>query len=293
MGQTPYRLAVDIGASSLKAALWDGRRLRRVERTDFGDVRVDAEWIARCLRAKIEGWGNPPLCSAVVGVPALVDPRHRIALTAVNLGWRNYALAPRLSKALRMPVWLETDIFLAARAEAEVGAGRHCADFVYINLGTGVSNVRMWHKQPQLGAHGLAANLGHAPLFSAFPRGAGRMCGCGRPYCVETVLGGRVVAEMLRHRDARERRRFWRDYGTHLGIALSCVASLLDPERLVLNGGVCASRPLFETSMRAAFEQHTVHPGALPKIYFSRLGDRAGLIGAGLAAGWAKVDSPR
>jgi predicted NBD/HSP70 family sugar kinase len=62
------------------------------------------------------------------------------------------------------------------------------------------------------------------------------------------------------------------------------VASLLDPERFVLNGGVCAARPLFEPSMSAAFQRHTIHPGALPKIYFSRLGDRAGLIGAGLAA---------
>ena len=288
MRTMPFRLAVDIGASSLKAALWDGRRLRRAERTDFGRARVDAEWIARCLGSKLERWGSPRLRSAVVGVPALVDPQHRAVLSAANLGWRNYPLASLLSRALGLPVWIETDIFLAARAEAEVGAGRNSADFVYINLGTGVSNVRMLRKEPQLGAHGLAANLGHAPLFSGVERGRRRKCGCGRSYCVETVIGGRVVAEVLQGKGARERRSFWLEYGANLGIALSCVVSLLDPERLVLNGGVCAARPLFEARMRAAFENYTVHFGALPKICFSRLGDRAGLIGAGLvqAAGF-------
>lgn len=283
MRKTTYRLAVDIGASSMKMALWDGRRLWRVDRIDFGGTAA-GDWIARRLRSKVRSWRDPPIRSAVVGVPALVDPEHRTILTSVNLGWRNYPLASVLSKALGMPVCLETDIFLAARAEAEVGLGRNSADFVYINLGTGVSSVRMLRKEPQLGAHGLAANLGHAPLFSGRDRRAHQPCACGRPYCVESVIGGRVVATVLRRWGGRERQRFWREYGANLGIALSCMTSLLDPERFVLNGGVCASRPLFESSMRAAFQRHTVHLGALPKIYFSRLGDRAGLIGAGLAA---------
>lgn len=284
MRKTPYRLAVDIGASSMKVALWDGRRLWGVERKDFGRTTAQPDWIAQGLRSKLRSWGDPPIRSAVVGVPALVDPEHRIVLTSVNLGWRNYPLASVLSKALGIPVWVETDIFLAAGAEAEVGAGRNCADFVYVNLGTGVSNVRMLRKEPQLGAHGLAANLGHAPLFSGRDRRAHQPCGCGRPYCVESVIGGRVVATVLRGWGGRERRRFWHEYGANLGIILSCMTSLLDPERFVLNGGVCASRPLFESSMLATFQRHTVHLGALPKICFSRLGDRAGLIGAGLAA---------
>lgn len=160
MRKTTYRLAVDIGASSMKVALWDGRRLWRVNRTDFGSATVKPDWIAQRLRSKLRSWGEPTIRSAVVGVPALVDPEHRMVLTSVNLGWRNYPLASVLSKALGVPVRVETDIFLAARAEAEVGAGRNSADFVYVNLGTGVSNVRMLGKEPQLGAHGLAANLG-------------------------------------------------------------------------------------------------------------------------------------
>ena len=284
MRKATYRLAVDIGASSMKVALWDGRRLWRVNRTDFGPASPKPDWIAQRLRTKLRSWGEPPIRSAVVGVPALVDREHRIVLTSVNLGWRNTPLASLLSKALGIPVRVETDIFLAARAEAEVGAGRNSADFVYVNLGTGISNVRMLRKEPQIGVHGLAANLGHAPLFSGRDRHRLQPCGCGRPYCVESVMGGRVVAMALRRRGGRERRRFWCEYGTNLGIALSCMASLLDPERFVLNGGVCASRHLFESSMLTAFQRHTVHLGALPKICFSRLGDRAGLIGAGLAA---------
>jgi predicted NBD/HSP70 family sugar kinase len=284
MRKTTYRLAVDIGASSMKMALWDGRRLWRVNRTDLDSATAKPEWIAQRLRSKLRSLGEPTIRSAVVGVPALVDPEHRVVLTSVNLGWCNYPLAAVLSKALGVPVRVETDIFLAARAEAEVGEGRNSADFVYVNLGTGVSNVRMLRKEPQLGVHGLAANLGHAPLFSGRNRRALEACACGRPYCVECVIGGHVVAKVLRRKDGRERRRFWREYGTNLGITLSCMASLLDPERFVLNGGVCASRSLFESTMLAAYERHTVHPGALPKICFSRLGDRAGLIGAGLAA---------
>ena len=284
MRRTVYRLAVDIGASSIKVALWDGRRLRRMSRTDFIGAAAKPNWIAQLLVAKIRSWGSLPIRSGIVGVPALVDPEHRIVLTSVNLGWRNYPLASLLSKTLGIPVRVETDVFLAARAEAEAGAGRNSADFIYVNLGTGISHIRMLGKKLQLGAHGLAANLGHAPLFSGRdPRGRSP-CGCGRPYCAESVIGGRVVAAMLNCGNGRERRRFWTEYGTNLGIALACLASLLDPELFVLNGGVCAARSLFESKMLAAYRRHTVHPGALPKICFSRLGDRAGLIGAGLSA---------
>jgi glucokinase len=284
MRKTAYWLAIDIGGSSVKVALWDGHRLSRVDRTEFGSAIVDGDWIARLLGLKLQAWGDPPIRSAAVGVPSLVDAKHRVVVESANLGWRNYPLASVLRKALRILVYLETDVLLAARVESALGAGRNSTDFVYINLGTGVSHVRMLRGEPQLGAHGLGTNLGHAPLFSGRNRRARKLCRCDRPYCVETVIGGRVIATALRRWRGGERHRFWREYGENLGIVLSCVTSLLDPERIVLNGGVCASRTLFESSMRAALQRHTAHQGALPKILFSRLGDAAGLVGAGLAA---------
>jgi predicted NBD/HSP70 family sugar kinase len=93
-----------------------------------------------------------------------------------------------------------------------------------------------------------------------------------------------VVARALRQLQGVELKRYWQGYGESLGIVLSCVVSLLGAERIVLNGGVCAARRAFEASMRAAYESHTLHRGKLPAVCFSRLGDRAGLIGAGLAA---------
>lgn len=277
-------LAVDIGGSSVKMALWDGRRLRHVERMDFGTVNNEGDWVSRLLQSKLQSWGNPSVCSVGVGVPALVSADHRTVLESANLGWRNYPLASVLRRGLHLPVYLDTDIIFAARAEATIGAGKQSDDFVYINLGTGVSHVRMLHQQPQLGAHGLGMNLGHAPLFSEHTHRPRQHCACGRSYCVECVLGGRTVSTALRGLGGSKRIRFWREYGESLGIALACMVSLIDPGQIVLNGGVCASRPFFESSMHSAYQRHTLHWGSLPRVCFSRLGDTAGLVGAGLTA---------
>jgi glucokinase len=277
-------LAVDVGGSSVKVALWDGCRLQRQDRIDIANTIADGDWLSRLLRSKVDSCGGLTILSAAVGVPALVDTKQQIILESTNLGWRNYPLAQILKEALRIPVRLDTDVLFAARAEAQLGAGRDSADFIYINLGTGVSHVRMLHAEPQLGAHGLGMNLGHAPLFSRRDDRIHKLCACGRPYCVESVIGGRVVATALRRLREGEQRRFWCQYGKDLGIVFSCVASLLDPERIVLGGGICASRTLFESSMRAAFHQHTLHPRKLSIVRFSALGDVSGLIGAGLAA---------
>jgi len=277
-------LAVDVGGSSVKVALWDGCRLQRQDRIEISNATVDGDWLLQLLRSKVDSWGGLSILSATVGVPAVVDAKHQIILESANLGWRNYPLAQKLKEALRIPVLLDTDVIFAARAEAQLGAGRDSADFIYINLGTGVSHVRMLHAEPQLGAHGLGMNLGHAPLFSRRDHRVHKLCACGRPYCVESVIGGRVVATALRRLREGEHRRFWCQYGKDLGIVLSCVASLLDPEIIVLGGGICASRALFESSMLTAFDQYTLHPRKLPMVYFSALGDVSGLIGAGLAA---------
>ena len=277
-------LAVDVGGSSVKVALWDGCRLQTQDRIDIGNIIAEGDWLSQLLRSKVDSWGDLTILSAGVGVPGLVEAKGQIILESANLGWRNYPLARILKVALRIPVLLDTDVLLAARAEAQLGAGRDSDNFIYINLGTGVSHVQVLHAEPQLGAHGLGMNLGHAPLFSRRDYPVHEVCACGRPYCVESVIGGRVVATALRRLRGAEHRRFWCQFGRDLGIVLSCVASLLDPERIVLGGGICASRTLFESSMRTAFDRYTLHTRKLPMVYFSALGDASGLIGAGLAA---------
>lgn len=284
MKKKAYWLAVDVGGSSVKVAVWDGCRLQSQDRIEISNATVDGDWLSQLLRSKLDSWRGLTILSAAVGVPGLVDAKHQMVLESSNLGWRNYPLAQILKKALRIPVLLDTDILFAARAEAQRGAGRGSADFIYVNLGTGVSHVRMLHAEPQVGVHGLGMNLGHAPLFSRRNHRAHKLCVCGRPYCVELVIGGHIVETALRRLRGDEYRRFWRQYGKDLGIVLSCVASLLDPERIVLGGGICASRTLFESSMRTAFDQYTLRARKLPTIYFSALGGKSGLIGAGLAA---------
>jgi glucokinase len=284
MRTSNYWLGVDVGGSSVKAGLWDGRKLVRVGRSDFGQILPDGEGIARRLQSMLQAWGNPSIRASAAGVPGLVSTNHRKIVESANLGWRNVPLASILSRSLGVLVSLDTDVLFAARAEAAMGAGTGIHDFTYINLGTGVSHVRVQNGQPQSGFSGLGMNLGHAPLMSKTMKGWARFCACGRPYCVERGIGGRAVARALRQLKGDELKRYWQSYGQSLGMVLSSVVSLLGTERIVLNGGVCAARQAFEASMRAAYESHLLHRGKLPMICFSRLGDHAGLFGAGLAA---------
>lgn len=315
--RTPPRVLVfDLGGTWLRAALADpaGRLLARVRRPTpaEGPEAVIAAMVAAALQLDPEG------AAAAVGIaaPGPLDPRAGVVIRMPNLaGWRDIPLAARLSEALDRPTHLHNDASLAALGEARAGAGVGTDPLVYLTLSTGIGGGIVLGGRLFDGRHGLAGELGHILLDPAGPT-----CGLGHAGCLEALASGSALARRAQEAlaggaiapesplgilavaaegppDARLiadaawqgddwALAAWRAAGDALGRGLASIINTVDPERIVLGGGLVAAWDLWSGPMEAALAAAAVTwPERACPILPAALGDDAGLVGAALWMG--------
>jgi glucokinase len=253
--------------------------------------------------------------AAGVGIAGLVEQPAGVLAACPNLpGWEGLEVAAAFASALHgLPVVVENDANAFAMAEARMGAGRGADPVVLITLGTGVgggivSGGRILH-----GADGFAAELGHMALSVD----GGPRCGCGQRGCVEAYLRSshvvalalemtanlpagphsalsralaageataRVVGEAAQAGDPVATAVFT-ELGRYLGIAMANVISALNPEVVVVGGGVALAGEVLLGAARAVALERVMPPLARGvRILPAALGDRGGMLGAALIA---------
>ena len=195
-------------------------------------------------------------------------------------------------------VRLEADVRAAALAEARIGAGRDLASVAYVSVGTGISAALVLNGTPHAGAHGAAQLLGSAELPIDCPH-------CGRSFrapALEDVAGGPALVErynaaadatLASGEELLERagsgdaiaERIVRRGAEQLGGYLALFVNLVDPEIVVVGGGLGSAPGLRWPTVVAAAREHiwAVHVRDVP-IVQADLGEHAGVIGAGLLA---------
>jgi glucokinase len=246
-----------------------------------------------------------------VGAPGPLDPKRGVILATPNLGWRNVPLQRLFAKACGLPAAVENDANLAAWGEAWAGAGRDCDSFVLLTLGTGIGGGLVFHRRLWSGATGSAGEIGHLTVVAD-----GERCGCGAKGCFEAYASAtalvkfyRAFAEAARRRAPGARphappepvsahaifqaaaagdpvARAALDHEVkYLSLGISSAVKLLDPDKVILAGGMTNAGALLLTPLRAAVRA-IVEPSFpfRPAIVVGKLGDKAGLYGA---AGWA------
>jgi glucokinase len=225
-----------------------------------------------------------------IAVPGLVDETRGIARASVNIGWREQPLRDRLIERLGVPVVVLQDVRAAARAEGLLGAGRDCQSWLLITLGTGIGGAVVTDGRPFPGAHGTAGEIGHIVVAPDGPR-----CGCGAQGCVESVAsagalarryGGGVTAqevfELARDGDPRAA-ELLDDAIKGLAAALRTAVLLVDPERIVIGGGLAAAGAALFEPVEAELQRQLTFLAA-PPVVPAALGADAGCHGAALAA---------
>ncbi len=298
--------AVDLGGTHLRAALVDstGRIHAQVKqhtpKDDSPDVVVEA------LASVAGEWrrDNPGrIVSASVMVPGAVDRAQAVVLSAPNLpSLINFGLKEVLQKRLGWPVFLENDANAAATGEMWLGAARGCRDVVSVTLGTGVGGGIVLGGKVWRGAHGAAGEIGHTTVdpFSDLK------CKCGNTGCLELFASATAIVRMARESlsqfpqatlsaenltaekvyDAGRQGdelalSVFRRAGKYLGIGLANLTSLIDPEIIVINGGVVNGWDLFAADMYQEVEARGFQATAKQvKIARAECGDNAGLLGA-------------
>ncbi len=296
-----FIIAIDLGGTNLKIALLDAKyriRDRRFLNTRrFGEkeglIRGMAEAINdllgcnRLSKKKIRGLG--------VGLPGPVDNRRGIVHFLPNIaGWKEVRLKQILEKKLGLAVFLDNDANLMSLAEYKLGAAQGSRYAVCLTLGTGVGAGIIIEGKIYRGADNASAEVGHIPINENGPR-----CKCGGRACLESYIGNRSIEKLARRLFGRnisleelgarakagnkKALAIWSSLAHRLGVALVGVVNLLNPDCIVIGGGVAgAGKILFERVRKVVEKQAMRIQGRRVKILQARLGSDAGLIGAAI-----------
>ncbi|MHC5212297.1 MAG: ROK family protein [Planctomycetota bacterium] len=287
-------LAFDIGGTHLRSAFVDadGRLSgRRDVETPTSSSQAFLEGLIREGRAQLDGASTPP--DAVgLAMAGYTDTRTGRVYDSPSLGITDALVGPPLQEALGLPVRLVNDVNAAAVAEAQAAGVR---DLVAILVGTGVGTGFVSGGELIEGVRGMAAEGGHAIW-----RAGGPTCSAGHSGCYQASLGGAALSRRAREVgldvDASGLVEHWRAgdaRATELmqeaceALAALCVllVTLLDPERIVLAGGVALNTPELLEAARAAVDPHPLAPSAGPvTVLPARFGEDAGLLGAAILA---------
>src|SRR5215472_8898005 len=236
---------IDLGATKVRVAVArsDGRIIATARnRTDaLRTPRRVVVWASDQILRLSDGG---PVDCVGIGAPGPTDPARGLLVNPPNLrGWKNVPLAALLEELIDCPVHLENDANLAGLGEFHQGAGRGIRNMVYVTWSTGVGAGLILDGKLFSGAHGAAGEVGHMIIDPSGPLDA-----CGQHGCVEAFCGGKALArelgapaEQLFDRaadgDTRAVARV-RDAATHMGWALINLSNIIDPELIVMGGGV-------------------------------------------------------
>ena len=293
-------IGVDVGGTTVKAGLFDsdGVEYRRGERPTPRHLGPDAV-IPTTLDAIVELRAQVPQAARLLAVglvvPGVVDTQQGIAVYAANLGWQQLALRQIVADAVGLPVILDHDVRAAGLAELELGAGQGLQEVLLVALGTGVAAAVITRAQVSAGATGRAGELGHLPVFPE-----GEWCACGQRGCTETYASAAAlsrrysaasgIADVPAH-DVISRAAagdpladgIFSDAITALGRALVIYVLLMDPELILIGGGMAAAGAVLLDPLTREVQAGLAWRTA-PTISHGRFAGDAGRRGAGILA---------
>ena len=293
-------IGVDVGGTNIKAALFDSDGLeyapsKRPTPIHLGVDAVVATTIEVVIELRAQVSEAARLRAVGLVVPGIVDTAQGVAVYATNIGWDQLPLRQIVAEAVGLPVALDHDVRAAGLAELELGAGRGLQDVLYVALGTGIAAAVIARGQILTGATGRAGELGHLPVFPE-----GEWCACGQRGCTETYASAASLArrysaasgnsdvpaeDVLSRAAAGDpiAERIFHDAITALSRALVHYVLLMDPQLILIGGGMAASGGMLLHPLTREVQGGLAWRPA-PTISIGQFAGDAGRRGAGLLA---------
>lgn len=304
-----WTIGVDVGGTKIAAAAVDPVRGVVAHRREIAtgvtrgprEVLEDLAALTGVISADLRREGGA-VAGIGIGIPELVDEQGRIR-SAYLFDWTAISLSDRLSEIAS--VHFTSDVRAAAAAEAQLGAGRSYRQLVYVSIGTGISSTLVQDGVPLAGARGGALVLSTAPLGVPCTT-----CGAWNDFVLEDFSSGRALAQrygeasgrpiesaqqvVLAAADGDRHARAVVESAAHaLGSSVAWLVNVLDPEALVIGGGLGLSGGIYWERLVTTTRSHIWNDEArgLP-ILPAALGADAGLIGAALTVQAVRPFSP-
>jgi len=309
-------VGIDLGGTKISTALVDVTG--RIVSQDYRETRAaegPAAVIERMVEAAVRvmaGVGSTQVRAVGVGAPGPIDIRTGLVVAPPNLsGWTNVPLGQQIADALKIATFLENDANAAALGEFRFGAGRGTRHMVYVTVSTGIGGGFILDGKLYSGATGGAAEVGHMTILPRGPR-----CGCGRRGCLEALASGtaiaregrelvvwgiptriaelaggdpaRVSAKLVAQAAAEgdtEAQEIIDEAMMYLGLGMANLVNLLNPEVLVIGGGLTNMGEALFSPVRCIVRQRAFRTAAdAVRIVRAELGDDAGVLGAAAVA---------
>ncbi len=308
------RIGIDVGGTNVKIALvnekggivYSNSIPTRAEMGYEYTVNSMKEAIKELLKetntsAKdVEGMG--------FGFPGQIDCQKGIVRLAPNIpGWVDVPIAEIMEKEFGIPTRVDNDVRCAALGELNFGAGKGCENLVCITVGTGIGSGLIINGKLVRGASNAAGEIGHIKLDMT----GGPLCGCGDRGCLEAFASGPSIVAMAeeyikggkstKYRELANpditpyvvsvaaqqgdpvAKRIFTIIGEYIGVGLASVVNLLNPEKIIIGGGVAAAGDILMTPIKETLVKRAMPiSGGAVEVVPAQLGNTAGVIGASL-----------
>jgi glucokinase len=310
-------IGVDVGGTKIAAGLVDAQGLihNRVRwPTPAGSPEKILRGVADVVEQVIASSGleRGEIEAIGLGIPGPVDIERGIGIVSVNLGWRNVPVRSALETMLGKPCFIENDVKAAALGEYRYGHGKGLSDMVYLSIGTGIEAPMIMNGKLYRGPTGMAGEVGHAIIDRQGPR-----CKCGSMGCLEALASGpaiaaraeakvksgqkstltrtlaagqqQLTAEKVFEAAANGDRLAMEtieETGAYLAYTIQLVMLLLDPQLVVIAGGVAQAGDLLLGPIHRSLAQQAAESYVFREVFdaervrLTRLGADAAILGA-------------
>lgn len=298
-------VGVDLGGTKIYTALGDekGNILNEivVETEAEKGPEVIVEKIKYTIRYVSEG-REEKLRAIGIGSPGPLNIKEGIILNPPNLPFENYNIVEKIEKEFNIPVYLDNDANAATIGEYAFGAGKGTENMVYITASTGVGGGAVLNSKIYRGSTFNALEVGHTTIEVD-----GKRCGCGNKGCFEAMTSGTAIKRLAEdavkssvktslkkyekvtakevfieaNNEDRVSNEILEDSLKYLGVLAANCANILDPDLIVIGGGVSNGGDIVFNKIKREMEKRCLEPVLDHcKIEKAVLGGKAGVIGA-------------
>ena len=309
------RIGIDVGGTNVKIALVDegGKIIYSNSVPTYAKMGFEytVNNIKQSIRDLMKETNTDEKTIEGIGFdfPGQIDYKNGIVKLAPNIpGWVNVPIAKLIEDEFHIPTRVDNDVRCAALGEMNFGAGRGCENFICITVGTGIGSGLVINGKLVRGASNAAGEIGHIKLQAK----DGPLCGCGDSGCLEAFASGPAIVAMAQDylkggksakfaemasdgeitpyivAKAAEAgdpvaKRIFETMGYRIGIGLTSVINLLNPEKVIIGGGVAECGDLLLEPIRKTVKKRAmVIAGETVQIVPAQLGNSAGVIGASM-----------
>jgi len=307
-----YTIGVDLGRTTVRIVINDAAFQQKIcYKEAMGDPFPEDDFISRIIKLiqklmKSQRIRKNQILGAGIAMPGLIENGSGRVIVSPDFGWNNVSLQDQLRKALLFPVMVKNSNHALALNESAFEGDNYRVSFC-VNLGYGIGAALIVGSDLYTGAWGADGELGHSVMVKNGP-----LCKCGNSGCLESVASGEAIARqaaaIVAHHGGSKilelcdgdiskidasmvfraaeggdegSRKIISAAAEYIGIGVSTAVNIMDPDRVILSGGLMKNDPRFFENIRSHMEEHIMyHSGRKLEVAIGKGGEYSTAHGA-------------